>query len=205
MVTKLLVLLFSIFSILILGYSLLLPVDSEIYNLLWYFDFALCLFFIYDFFKQLFESENKIKYLYTTGWLDLISSIPVISEMHLFRVLRIIRIFRIIRSIGSFNTIVVFIKEESKKSIFGILIFFVVTSILLTTLAILFVEKDVGNITTAEDCIWWAFVTITTVGYGDLYPVTNIGRLLAVFLTFTGILSFGALISYLTSLFDSLK
>lgn len=205
MVTNLLVLLFSLFSILILGYSLLLPVDSEIYNLLWYFDFVLCVFFIYDFFKQLFESKNKFKYLYTTGWLDLISSIPVIREMHLFRVFRIIRIIRIVRNIGSFNAIVAFIKEELNKSIFGLIVFAQVTIIFLSMFIVLYVEQNNGNIKTAEDTIWWTFITITTVGYGDLYPVTNVGRFVAIILIFTGIFSFGAVISYLSYWFKSIS
>jgi len=204
-VTKLLVLLFSVFSIIILVYSLFLPVDSEIYRLLWYFDFVLCLFFLYDFFKQIYEAKNKFKYLYTTGWLDFVSSIPVISEMRLFRFLRIIRIFKIIRSIGSFKAIVKFAKEELKKSIFGLVIFIQVTTILSSMLLVLYVERNVGNINTAEDTIWWAFITITTVGYGDLYPVTNIGRFLAVILIFTGIFSFGAVISYLSNMFKSIN
>jgi len=204
-VTKLLVLLFSLFSIIILAYSLFLPEDSEIYRLLWYFDLVLCLFFLYDFFKQLYETKHKLKYLYTIGWLDFISSIPVISEMRLFRFLRIIRIFRIINNIGSFKSIMRFVKQELRRSIFGLIVFMQVTILFLSMLMVLYVEKGVGNINTAEDTIWWAFITITTVGYGDLYPVTNIGRFLAVILIFTGIFSFGAVISYLSNLFKSIN
>ncbi len=205
MVTKVLVLFFSVFSIIILTYSLFLPVHSEIYRLLWYFDFVLCLFFLYDFFKQLYETKNKFKYLYTSGWLDLISSIPVISEMRWVRFLRIVRIFRIINTIGSFKSIIQFVKQELKRSIFGLIIFLQITILFSTMILVLYIEKDVGNINTAEDTIWWAFITITTVGYGDLYPVTNIGRFLAVILIFTGIFSFGAVITYLSNLFKSLS
>lgn len=205
MVSKLLILLFSLFSIVILAVSLFLPLNSEINRLLLYFDFVLCLFFIYDFFKQLYQAEHKWKYLYTNGWLDLLSSIPIITETRLFRFFRIVRIFRIIKSIGSFKAIVNFIKDEVKESIFGLLIFIQITGIFIITLLVLYIEKDAGNIKTAEDALWWTFVTITTVGYGDHYPVTNIGRFLAVILTILGIVSFGALISYINSLFRRLK
>ena len=205
MVTRILILFFSVFSVIILAYSLFLPVDSQIYRLLWYFDFVLCLFFLYDFFKQLYEAKHKFKYLYTIGWLDFISSIPVISEMRLFRFLRIIRIFRIIKNIGSFKSIVLFVKQELRRSIFGLIIFIQVTTLFLSMLMVLYIEEEVGNINTAEDTIWWAFITITTVGYGDLYPVTDVGRFLAVILIFTGVFSFSAVISYLSNLFKSLN
>jgi voltage-gated potassium channel len=205
MVSKLLILLFSLFSIIILGVSLFLPVESEVNRLLLYFDFVLCLFFIYDFFKQLYQAEHKWKYLYTNGWLDLLSSIPIISETRLFRFFRIVRIFRIIRSIGSFKAIFNFVKDEVKQSIFGLLIFIQITGLFIITLLVLYIEKGPGNIKTAEDAMWWAFITFTTVGYGDHYPVTNVGRFLTVLLTILGVLSFGALISYLNSLFRKLK
>lgn len=205
MVTKLLVFFFSIFSIIILGLSFFMPDTSEIYRVLLYFDLVLCLFFIYDFFKQLYQSEHKWRYFYTSGWLDLLSSIPIVSETQLFRIFRIIRIVRIIKSIGSFKAIVKFVKAEVKTSLFGLLLFLQVTGVFLATIAVLYVEQDKGNIETAEDALWWAFVTITTVGYGDHYPVTNLGRFLAVILTILGIVSFGALISYINSYFRTIK
>lgn len=205
MVSKLLILLFSIFSIVILAVSLFLPVNSEINRLLLYFDLVLCLFFVYDFFKQLYQADNKWKYLYTSGWLDLLSSVPIVSETRLFRFFRLVRIFRIIRSIGSFTAIMKFIKNEVKVSIFGLLIFVQVTGIFIITLLVLYIEKDVGNIKTAEDALWWTFITFTTIGYGDLYPVTNMARFLTVLLTILGVLSFGAFISYLNGFLRNLK
>jgi voltage-gated potassium channel len=56
-----------------------------------------------------------------------------------------------------------------------------------------------ANITTGGDSIWWATVTITTVGYGDRYPVTLGGRSTAVFVMFAGVGVIGALASILAS------
>src|SRR6476646_9273095 len=57
-----------------------------------------------------------------------------------------------------------------------------------------------SNITTGGDAIWWGIVTLTTVGYGDYYPVTTVGRITAVFVMFSGIGIIGALASILASL-----
>jgi voltage-gated potassium channel len=57
-----------------------------------------------------------------------------------------------------------------------------------------------ANIRTGGNALWWAIVTITTVGYGDYYPVTTLGRLTAVFVMFSGIGIIGALASILASL-----
>jgi len=79
----------------------------------------------------------------------------------------------------------------------GLLYFPAFTTLVLSTTAVLYLEKDVGNITTAEDALWWSFVTITTVGYGDFYPVTNLGKLITFVLIVCGIASFGTAISWI--------
>ena len=58
-----------------------------------------------------------------------------------------------------------------------------------------------ANITTAGDAVWWIFVTLTTVGYGDQFPVTRMGRLAGIFVMFSGVALIGVLASYLSSFF----
>jgi voltage-gated potassium channel len=60
---------------------------------------------------------------------------------------------------------------------------------------------DEGNIRTAADALWWAITTVTTVGYGDLYPVTIEGRLVAVVLMVTGVGTFATLAGALATWF----
>ena len=90
-----------------------------------------------------------------------------------------------------------FIRSNKAMSLYGFVVFTVCTLLIVCTTAVLYVEQGVGNIKTAEDALWWSFITITTVGYGDLYPVTNLGRLITVVLIVSGVASFGALISYI--------
>lgn len=201
-VFKIIILLLSILSIALLSLTFFIPSDSEVYRLLSMFDFILCGVFIYDFLTQFIRSENKWNYMVTQGWLDLLSSIPVVSHL---RYVRVFRIFRILRIIKSVSLLVQFIRENKAMSIYGFVIFLVCSLLIICTTAVLYVEQGVGNIKTAEDALWWSFITITTVGYGDLYPVTNIGRLITVVLIVSGVASFGALISYIDHRAGALK
>ncbi len=201
-VNKLIVAALSLFSIALLTMTFFLPEESEVNKLLHYYDFGLCVVFFYDFLKQFINSDQKLKYFFTYGWLDLLSSIPVIAE---FRYVRIFRIFRVLRIIQSFRMLVKFISSNRVASLYGLIIFMAVTIMIITSTLVLYFEKDTGNIKTAEDALWWSYVTITTVGYGDFYPVTSIGKLLSGILILTGIASFGAVISYITGRVDTIK
>jgi voltage-gated potassium channel len=65
------------------------------------------------------------------------------------------------------------------------------------------IDAQGSNITSYGDAVWWAFVTVTTVGYGDYTPVTVTGRTIAVIIMFTGAASVGALTAALASFFAS--
>ena len=70
----------------------------------------------------------------------------------------------------------------------------------------LHVEKDAAegaNITTASDALWYTIVTISTVGYGDQYPVTNLGRIIGAGIIVVGVGIFGTFTGYLANLFLS--
>jgi voltage-gated potassium channel len=76
--------------------------------------------------------------------------------------------------------------------------------VIFCAIGILQVEKDPNsNIKTAEDAIWWAYVTITTVGYGDKFPVTTEGRIIAAILMTAGVGLFGTFTAYIASKFVS--
>lgn len=201
-VTKLIVALLSLFSIALLSLKFFIEPDSELNRLIHYYDFGLCLVFLYDFFVQLYKRKKRWNYFFTYGWLDLLSSIPVIYE---FRYIRIFRVFRVLRIIKSLNILYKFIKTNKRASLYGLIVFSSTIILILSSTLVLYLEQDVGNIKTAEDALWWSYITITTVGYGDLYPVTNEGRLAASVLILNGIAIFGALVSYMTSQVNIIK
>ncbi|MFN2261460.1 MAG: potassium channel family protein [Psychroflexus sp.] len=201
-VTKLIIALLSIFSIILLSATFFLPEDSEVNKLIHYYDFGLCAVFLYDFFQQLRKRKKKWRYFLTYGWLDLLSSIPVVAE---FRYVRVLRIFRILRIVKSFRMLYKFILTNKKASMYGFIVFAASVILVLSSTLVLYFEQDVGNIKTAEDAMWWSYVTITTVGYGDYYPVTNIGKVISSILILNGIAIFGAIVSYITGKVNSIK
>jgi len=118
------------------------------------------------------------------------------------RIIRYIRLFRILRA---FRSITQFGHHLFRNRVKGAFCFAGLIGILLvicSSIAILQVEIDPNsNIKTAEDALWWAYVTITTVGYGDKYPITSEGRFIAVLLMSAGVGLFGILSGLVASWF----
>ncbi len=199
---KLVIGVFSLFSIGLLVFSFFVSHESELYRLLNYFDYGFCVLFLYDFFYELYHSKHRTRYFFTIGWLDLLSAFPVIHE---FRFVRIFRIFRIVRLIESYREFITFIKFEKKSSIYALILVVISFIIVSTSFLVLYIEKDIGNIQTAEDTLWWAYITVTTVGYGDYYPVTIPGKAVASVLIFTGFIAFGTVISYVNDRLRKIK
>jgi voltage-gated potassium channel len=164
----------------------------------------LCVLFAVDFVRDLKAAENKLKYFFTIGWLDLLSSIPVIHELRFARLFKLVRIIRVVKSI---KLLVDFMKSDKRQSVYAIILLMITLSIIVTSASVLHVEQHAasGNIKTAEDALWWTFITVTTVGYGDYYPVTNTGKVIASILIVMGLIGFGSLITYLNGKLDSLK
>jgi voltage-gated potassium channel len=169
-----------------------------------YADFAICVLFFVDFVITLWRSPNRARYLLTWGWLDLLSSIPAIDALRWGRAARIVRILRILRGVRATRILASFILERRAQS--GLLAAALVSIVLVVfaSVAILHFERDQGesaNIKSAEDALWWAVATITTVGYGDRFPVSSEGRLIATFLMTAGVGLFGTLSGFVAAWF----
>jgi voltage-gated potassium channel len=167
---------------------------------------ALCVVFLLDFFRSLHLASNKWGYfLRGGGWLDLLGSIPI-SAFAIFRFARLFRIVRLLRKMTGGQLRRMFTGRLAQNT----LLFTLVTALILVFIIswlVLLAEQGApnSNIKTYHDAVWWAFVTITTVGYGDYYPVTGWGQSLAVILMFFGLGIIGVLLSYLASTFISLQ
>jgi voltage-gated potassium channel len=157
--------------------------------------------FITDFIIRFSKAPSKRSFL-KWGWIDLVSSIPTFDVLRAGRFIRLIRLLRILRAVRSTKLLVTHIFRNRTRGTFAAVTSLSILLVIFSSIAILNVETDPSsNIKTAEDALWWAFVTITTVGYGDRYPVTTEGRIIAAILMVAGVGLFGTFTGFVASWF----
>jgi voltage-gated potassium channel len=158
--------------------------------------------FLIDFLYRLFTARSKRGYfIHGWGWADLLATLPL---LRIFRIFRILRVIRLIRAYGA-QQIVRDLAVARASATFYLTMFLVIAVVEFAGIAIYIVEhgKPGSNIESAGDAIWWGLVTITTVGYGDRYPVSEAGRIVGVFLLFAGIALFSVLTGFIANVFLS--
>lgn len=176
-----------------------LPVETS--RLLTYFDYTICAFFLSEFSYRFIKADNKLAFM-KWGWIDLLSSIPMVDFLRAGRLLRLIRLLRIFRAFRSTRQLLNHIFVNKAKGSLTSVSILAVLLIIFSSIAILEVEDDPNsNIKTAEDAIWWAYTTITTIGYGDKFPLTTEGRIVAMVLMTFGVGLFGTFTAYMASIF----
>lgn len=160
--------------------------------------------FLGDFFYRLFTAESRSQYFVRGfGWADLLSSLPF-QQVKIFRLFRIWRVIRLFVRFGARNLVHEFIANRAANALLtvGFLVLCVLEFGSLAVLRAEVVSPD-ANISSASDALWWTFVTITTVGYGDRYPVTGWGRIIGVLVMVAGVGLFGTLSGFLANSFLS--
>ncbi len=155
-------------------------------------------------------ARNKLKFMaQPMSVIDLLSIMPVFRVFRAFRIFRLLRLFKLVRYSQSIESLFLVFKEKAFEM--GVIFTFIVLIAITASTFIYIQEKDnpSGQFQSLGDAMWWSFVTITTVGYGDKVPVTGIGRVIAVFLMLGAIASIalpsGILASAMTQKFISIK
>lgn len=165
-------------------------------------DDALCLFFFFDFLYALASAPRRLHYLLTWGWIDLVSSLPAFAFLQYGRLARIVRVLRVLRCLRSLRIMARLVVKHRRQSLLFSALLLANLFVLLGSIGILeFETAPNSNIRSAGDAIWWTIVTMSTVGYGDLYPVTLGGRAVAVALMIAGIGLFGTIAGLVSSWF----
>ena len=182
----------AVASIILLAVPFLVSLSAETENIFDILDTCILVVFIIDYVVRFMMAVKKFEF-FKKNIPDLISIIPFSQIFRAFRIVRIVRVFRLLKAGRIF---VLFGKIGSRsKALFktnnlNYVLYITLGLILLGAFGVCFAEnKPFG------DALWWSFVTVTTVGYGDISPSSTAGRFIAVVLMITGI----GFISTLTS------
>src|SRR3990172_2661056 len=190
----------SILNMFVAADLFLSPSDPLTLGVLAIIDSFLTFFFLFDFTFRIATATSKSAYFFRgMGWADLLACIPF---FRIFRLFRILRAWRLMKKFGLKNMLNEVINNRA-----GIALYITMFAlIILVEFASIYVLKaEAGNpnanLTSAEDAVWWVFVTVTTVGYGDRFPVTALGRIIGIMVMFGGIALIGVLASFLSNFF----
>ncbi len=140
---------------------------------------------------------GRVKFALTPfALIDLFAILPFFAPMFIpfdlrfIRSLRLLRIFRMLKMVRYSSSIQMLGNVLKKEKTVITIIFFVLLLILIFASSIMyFIEKDVqpDSFTSIPAAMWWAVVTLTTVGYGDIYPTTSLGKLIGTIIALVGI------------------
>jgi Ion transport protein len=178
--------------------------DPAVRNVVIIVDTGLCFVFFADFLGRLRAAESKSRYFFRQlGWLDLLGSLPF-PGLRIARVFRVSRVVRLVRAVGMKTLIDKMLHDRAGSALYTVLILCVLV-IQYGSMFELVANRNSpdANIQTASDAVWYTIVTITTVGYGDKYPVTNPGRIVGVLIMIVGVGLFGVLTGFLANTFLS--
>jgi voltage-gated potassium channel len=196
-------------SVFVIIFQFIFQPSGTLLNIIYVFDFAVVFILAVDLYLRTKESSDKGRFILTHSY-----EIPALIPLFIFglfesqsileialRGLRLVRLFRLVILFSRTARIV-----ESTNNRILYTIFLSSTVVTIGALAFYMAESNVEGtkVTSISDAFWWAIVTVTTVGYGDIYPVTTGGKIIATFLMISGIAILGVLISTLgASLIES--
>lgn len=176
-------------SIILIMLESVVSLDQQYHSLFITCEWIITILFSIEYILRIYSIKKPKYYIFSLyGIIDFISTIPLylsyfISGSHVliaFRALRLLRVFRIlklVRFLGEASQL----REAIKASRTKILVFIytvLILSVIMGTLMYL-IEGSESGFTSIPRSIYWTIVTLTTVGYGDIAPATNLGQLLA--------------------------
>jgi voltage-gated potassium channel len=212
---ELFILVLTVLSLLIMVGLVSRRVNDATTTLLNWYDNIICLVFIGDFLARMHRAPSRRQYFFAErGWLDLLGSIPSFGFLvdggkwaSLFRLARLSRLVRITRLFRTQSKGALLRDVRENRGQYAVVITLTAAMLVLVFASIFVLQFEAtapnGNIKTGGEAVWWAIVTLTTVGYGDFFPVTPAGRITGVFVMVTGIGIIGALASIFASLLVS--
>jgi voltage-gated potassium channel len=151
---------------------------------------AITVFFALEFGVRFLSAYDRRAYL-RGHWIDAVTLIPALRGFRLLRLLRLLRLVRATRGLSNSVGVLEYLAGDlTIKSLFTLWLSVTIVASLMFYVA---ESGDNPNVDSLLDAGWWALVTATTVGYGDIFPVTAAGRLAGIVMMLVGIATFSAL------------
>lgn len=182
---------------------LILPmgVGQEIKGLLWLMQPLLTVILLMDFGIRLHRSRPE-RWVYMNrngGWFDLVGSLPYGGVLRFFRLVRVTAAFR---QFGWRNVLTWLVRHRARGTLFLVLSLLLIV-LEVGGLVVLHFEAGApgANIQTGPQALWWGIVTVSTVGYGEYYPVTAGGQIAAALMIFSGVAIIGIYTAWAASTF----
>ncbi|REC53304.1 ion transporter [Chryseobacterium piscium] len=159
-------------------------------------EWVISVFFTAEYWARIAVLKNKKHYVFSFfGVIDFLSLVPfylsfffpVTKYFLIFRMLRMLRVFRVFNLLDFMNdgSVIVRALRNSSRKIYIFLLFLIIFSVIVGSLMFM-VEGGRPGFETIPQSIYWAVVTVTTVGYGDVSPITPMGKFFAVILMLAG-------------------
>ena len=192
--------LLAIISIIDLFILLLPGVNPYTKQVLTLIQAFLTVFFIADFLYRFFTAKSKSYYFFRDfGWADILSCLP---NARIFRIFRLLKVYRLTKKYGRKRIISEITDNRAQMAIYLVVVLVVIVLQVGGVWVLRFESQNPdANIKNGSDALWWAFVTITTVGYGDRYPITGGGRLIGVALMVCGVGIFSVFTGFIANSF----
>jgi len=171
-------------------------IDAEYHLTLWTLEWIVTIFFTIEYIARIISIKKPFKYIFSFyGLIDFFSTIPlylsyifvgsqVLLAIRAFRLLRVFRILELVQFLGEASQLKKALKA-SRAKITVFLFAVIIVSVMLGTL-MYWIEGDEAGFTSIPTSIYWTIVTLTTVGYGDIAPITPQGQLIATIIMLLG-------------------
>jgi voltage-gated potassium channel len=185
-----------VMSVIIIALESVASIQIQIEHLLFILEWVFTVIFTIDYLARIWVVPYKKKYIFSFfGIIDLLSILPTylallfigaqsLMVIRSIRLLRIFRIFKLSRYVGEGQNLARALKSSQHKII--VFLVTILTSVIITGTLMYMVEGPEHGFSSIPRSIYWAIVTMTTVGYGDIAPQTALGQTLASFIMILG-------------------
>jgi voltage-gated potassium channel len=191
-----LLLIFIVLSVLLVALESVPSIDQAFKDWFHWAEWVITILFSIEYVLRIVAVRNPFKYIFSFyGIIDLLSTLPKyiaiiftgtqsLIALRALRLLRVFRILKLTRYIGESNSLMRALKASKAKILvfmFGVLILCVIFGTIMYL-----VESDASGFTSIPRSIYWCIVTLTTVGYGDIAPASNLGQFIAAIIMIMG-------------------